>query len=151
MGLCNPPREYGQGRKYQPFAATGTIGCMMMSSGDSKNEAWQFIDWWTETETQSDYAINLENILGVSARYCSANIEVLSRLPWKSAEYAVIKAQLECSAGIPEIPGSYYLARYLENAFRRVVNYREDERETLITYAKQIDEEIAYKSKELGR
>ncbi len=150
-GFATLPGNTDKDGNTNRLAATGTIGCMMMSSGDSKNEAWQFIDWWTETETQSDYAINLENILGVSARYCSANIEVLSRLPWKSAEYAVIKAQLECSAGIPEIPGSYYLARYLENAFRRVVNYREDERETLITYAKQIDEEIAYKSKELGR
>lgn len=129
--------------------ATTSIGCMMMSSSKNKEAAWEFLKWWTDTDTQITYGKNIESALGVAARYSAANIKVLEKLAWSSREINVLKAQLNSSVAIDELPGSYYLARYIENAFRRVVNYNDDERETITDYAEQIDEEIAYKRNEL--
>ena len=105
--------------------------------------------WWASAPTQAQYGNNLEAVLGTSARYATANTSALSRLSWTAAELRVLTAQREVVRGVPEVPGSYYTTRHLDNAFRRVVNYGEDERETIADYARTIDEEIRYKRREL--
>lgn len=130
--------------------ASGVTGCILMKQSDKKPAAWEFLRWWTGTDTQAAYGKKLECVLGSAARYPAANIQVLEQLPWKSADYRVIEEQWRHARGIPEIPGSYYTSRHIENAFRRVTNYGEDERDTIEEYARTIDEEIQYKRHELG-
>jgi len=52
--------------------------------------------------------------------------------------------------GVPEVPGSYFTGRHMDNAFREVVNEGEDTRETLYKYVKVINEEIDLKRDEFG-
>ncbi|MBO2517019.1 MAG: ABC transporter substrate-binding protein [Clostridiales bacterium] len=132
-------------------SVSGTGICtMMLADADDKDAAWTFMKWWTGAGTQTEYGRNIENQLGVSARYPSANIEAFGNMPWSAAELAILDSQWYCVKGIPEVPGGYFTARHLNNAFRRVINNREDPGETLLDYVKKIDEEITTKRKEFG-
>ena len=132
-------------------AVSGTgICCMLMEAAEDKDASWEFMKWWTSAATQTQYGKDIENQLGVSARYPSANVEAFASMPWSAAELGILNAQWENVRGIPEVPGGYFTARHLNNAFRRVLNYNEDPGETLLDYVKNIDKEITTKRKEFG-
>lgn len=132
-------------------SVSGTgICCMLMEAAEDKDAAWEFMKWWTSASVQTQYGKDIENQLGVSARYPSANVEAFASMPWSAAELGILNAQWENVHGIPEVPGGYFTARHLNNAFRRVLNYHEDPGETLLDYVKNIDEEITTKRKEFG-
>jgi ABC-type glycerol-3-phosphate transport system substrate-binding protein len=130
--------------------ASIVTGALMIRQSLNKDDAWEFMKWWTGEETQYLYGRNLESVIGTAARYATANTIAASRIPWKSTEYDSLLKQWEHAAGIPEVAGGYFTSRHIENAFRRVINYYEDEREVIINYSKMIDEEIAHKRMELG-
>jgi ABC-type glycerol-3-phosphate transport system substrate-binding protein len=130
-------------------SSTG-ICCMLLDAAEDKDAAWEFMKWWTSASVQTQYGKDIENQLGVSARYPSANIEAFASMPWSASELATLNAQWDNVKAIPEVPGGYFTARHLNNAFRRVLNYNEDPGETLLDYVKKIDEEITIKRKEFG-
>ncbi|MBR4234765.1 MAG: extracellular solute-binding protein [Clostridia bacterium] len=132
-------------------SVSGTgICCMLMSAAKDKDAAWEFMKWWTSAEVQTRYGRDIENQLGVSARYPSANVDAFANMPWSASELALLNAQWPTVRGIPEVPGGYFTARHLNNAFRRVINYKEDPGETLMDYVKNIDAEISIKRREFG-
>ena len=132
-------------------SVSGTgICCMLMEAAEDKDAAWEFMKWWTSAPVQTQYGKDIENQLGVSARYPSANVEAFASMPWSAAELGILNAQWDNVRGIPEVPGGYFTARHLNNAFRRVLNYKEDPGETLLDYVKNIDKEITTKRKEFG-
>ena len=89
-------------------------------------------------------------LLGASARYATANIEALKQLSWNSEQIKVLEESLDHSVGVPEVPGSYFTPRHIINAARKVVNDKEDPRETLIDYTRKINEELTRKRQEFG-
>ena len=48
------------------------------------------------------------------------------------------------------MPGGYYTGRHITNAIRKVINEKDDPRETIIDYSIKIDEEITKKRIEFG-
>ena len=56
---------------------------MILSKTKHPQEAWEFIKWWTDTDAQTDFADEVESILGKSARYNSANNEAFENSNWK--------------------------------------------------------------------
>ena len=59
-------------------------------------------------------------------------------------------AQWDETVGIREVPGGYYTGRHISNAIRKVINDKDDSRETIIDYSIKIDEEITKKRIEFG-
>ena len=129
-------------------AVLSSTACVIMDGAGDKEAAWSFLRWWTSADTQTRYGTEMESILGESARYPAANLEAFSRLPWSTAEYAELSAQLESARGIEQVPGSYYLSRHITNAFRQVVLHDKDAKDTLLDYVYIINEEITNKRKE---
>lgn len=125
-----------------------TAGCSIMSSAKNPQMCWEFVKWWTSTETQYQYGMELESTLGYGARYNTANIEAVSMLPWNAEERNVILNQLDALVGVPEIPGGYMTMRNVDFAIRTVYNEDSDARDTLRTYIDAIDEEIKLKREE---
>lgn len=123
---------------------------IIMETSDQKENAWKFLKWWMSADTQSDYGNEIENVLGVSGRVATANMEALENLPWSNQDYKQLTAQIKWVKAIPEIPGSYYTERNIKNAFYTVYNNNEDSRETLQDIVKTIDTEIDSKRKEFG-
>lgn len=136
--------------KINNTTVASTTGCIILDSCENKDIAWEYLKWWTSDETQLNYGRRLENVLGTAARYSTANLEAFSRLPWNSSELKVLSEQRDLAVGIPETPGSYYLSRNIDFAFRKVVNNGQNAGESLIAAAKAIDNEIVAKRKELG-
>ncbi len=125
-------------------------GSMIFNSSNRKNDAYKFLEWWTRAESQVQFGTEIESILGPSSRYMAANKEAFYDLPWTDAELEVIKTQLESSRSVPQVPGSYFIARHLNNAFRAVVISGEDLKDSLIKYNEVINEELSVKRKEFG-
>ena len=124
--------------------------CFILNDSEDKNSAFRFLDWWTDAATQENFGREIESILGPSSRYTAANREAFENLPWTKAELQVLLAQLSDSRAVPEVPGSYFLSRHLNNAFRAVVISGKDLKDTLEKYGTVIDEELTVKRREFG-
>ena len=126
--------------------------CMMIATDNEKTKqnAWEFMRWWVREDTQTRFGREIESILGSSARYTTANTEALRQLAWSNEHLAVLEEQMAQTVGFREIPGGYSTTRHMTNAIRRVTNNKEDPRETLLTYARTINDEIRAKRQEFS-
>lgn len=136
------------GTEHRNVASTVTAS-MMLAKKEKQEMAWDFLDWWTSEKIQGEFGKEIENQLGVSARYCTANVKAFSKLPWTKKEYDILQQQWQQVQAIPEVAGGYFTGRHLNNALRRVINLKENPKETLLDYVLRIDEEIKYKRQEL--
>lgn len=127
---------------------TDTVQSVIMKNCDDVNQAWEFVKWWTGTETQLQYANTIEAVMGTAARYPAADKAVLEQLPWSTNEYRQLLAQMENTRGIPAVPGSYMAGRMVSYAFDDVVANSSNPRETLYLNMKAIDKELTKKRAE---
>ena len=126
--------------------------CMMIATDDArvKQNAWRFMKWWVSDDAQVRFGREIESILGSSARYATANRRALSQLAWSADQLKVLNEMMAHTVGFREIAGGYSTTRHITNAIRRVIIAKEDTRETLMTYAKTINDEIRVKRREFG-
>ena len=126
--------------------------CMMIKTDDEKvrNNAWEFMKWWVSADAQVRFGREMESVLGASARYQTANRDALRQLAWSTKNLAVLAEQMAHTHGFPEIAGGYSTTRHITNAIRRVITTKQDPRETLLTYARTINEEIKIKRREFN-
>lgn len=130
---------------------TGSATMMIKQTDENnKQNAWEFMKWWAQTDTQVRFGREIEALLGSSARYATANINAFSQLAWSADDIEVLLAQWQQTVGIREVPGGYYTGRHITNAIRKVINDKDDPRETIIDYAITINEELAKKRSEFG-
>jgi ABC-type glycerol-3-phosphate transport system substrate-binding protein len=141
--------EFGITQIRRETVSTGT-GIMILNQSDKKDDAWEYLKWWTSTEIQVQYGREMEGILGAAARYPTANIEALGQLPWKVIEYQKLYEQWQWVKGIPEVPGGYMTGRHLDNAFRLVYEESSNPRETIYDYVQIINAELLKKRREFG-
>ncbi len=128
-------------------AVTGTI---MLKSVKDPEAAWDFMDWWSSDEVKARYGIETEGLLGASARFTPANKNVMAMLPWPDEQLASLELAQSSVKGIPQIPGSYYTARAIQNGFRSVVYNGESVRKALSDQCEMINYEITKKRAEFG-
>ena len=133
-------------------AQTDGLCCMMITTDDEhvKQNAWEFMKWWVGADAQVRFGREMESILGSSARYQTANRDALRQLAWSGKQLKVLEEQMSHTRGFPEIAGGYSTTRHITNAIRRVINNKEDQRETLLNYARTINEEIKIKRREFN-
>lgn len=125
-------------------------GNMILLGSEHKDEAWEFIKWCTSAPVQAAYSTQLESVLGAAARYQTANREALKQLNWRRSDLKMLEEQQKQLRAVEEVPGGYYTAWHVENAFRAVVLSGEDPREAMLDYVRVINDEIAVKRRELG-
>ena len=157
-------REGADGKEYVDNTAMATVtGCVMIDNDkNAKSEAeksirvrkdacaWEFMRWYTGSEFQADYANEIVSILGIAARPATANKTALESLPWTAEELNSIRAQFENLAAVPNQPGSYYLARYVNFAFLDAYNEGKDASDALLEYVKVINDELTRRREEFG-
>ena len=81
-------------------------------------------------------------------KLASANVEGLSKLAWDAKDFEIIKEQWSYVRELPEIPGSYYLTRSIDQAFWMVSNGEATPKDAIVKWSKLADDEIARKIKE---
>ena len=131
---------------------TGGLCCMMIKTDNDKtrNNAWEFMKWWVSADAQVRFGREMESVLGASARYQTANQDALKQLAWSNDRLEILEGQMSHTHGFPEIAGGYSTTRHMTNAIRRVITTKEDPRETILNYARTINEEIKIKRQEFN-
>ena len=142
------PKEDGSIDRSQ--TSTGTAAIMLNSCLEKgiENEAFEFIEWWTGSETQAVYGNRLESIMGVAARYTPANTVAMESLGWTGNEYKILTEQWKSVTAVEQIPGSYVISRSLTSAFRTSVDEDLDARRQLLIYNNDMNSEISRKRRE---
>lgn len=115
-----------------------------------KDESWELIKWWTSAEIQERYGRELEALLGVEARWNTANVEALHNMAWPIKDITAIAEQWEWFQEMPIVLGGYFTSRHIMNAWNRVVLQGQHVREALEIAVKDIDRELRKKQEEFG-
>lgn len=141
------PDEQGQ---VNNASVGGVTASVILRTSQYPEASWEFIKWWTDTDAQVLFGKQLESIMGSAARYATANMEAVYQMTWTDSEYRTLLKQWESVEGIPEVPGGYFMPRYLNFAFRDVVHRGQIPGDTLIEATKNINAEILQKRLEFG-
>ena len=128
-------------------ADTGTA-CVIPKIAKHKDEAWEFIKWWTSDNIQYRYSTMVEAVLGEVGRVATSNIEAFKRLSWESDDLDVLLESWEDVIGLSEVPGGYYVTRSIYQAFWNVVNLDENPKDMIVKWGKIADSEITRKRRE---
>ena len=113
-------------------------------------DCWNFLTWWTDADTQGQYGGEIESVLGAAGRYNPASIRALEQMAWSGKEMEMLLEQQRNLVEIPELPGSYYTSRNIDNAFRRVIFQSDNPREALNYWNRKINDEIQRKQQQYG-
>ncbi len=128
----------------------GTSGAIILENSTRKDDAWEFLKWWTDKETQTRFGREMESLMGAAARYNTANVEAFADLPWGFDELEVLLEQWGWVESVPAVLGGYYVDRLFDWLFRAVVIENEPLRESILEYDRQINKEIVRKRDEFG-
>ena len=139
-----PGTVNGDGTVNNVCSGSGT-GCAIMNSSKEKMAAWEFLKWWVSADTQYRYSAEIEAILGESGRIASATKDAISRLSWDSDSLDVIMSQWSKVSEIPEVPGSYYVSRSIDQAFWEVNNNDSSPKEAIKDWNEISNKEVARK------
>ncbi len=132
--------------------ATGGSGnaVVIFKQSEHPQESWEFIKWWTSTEVQLRYGVELEALLGVEARWNTANVEALQSMAWPKQDIEAITEQWRWFQERPVVLGGYYTPRHISNAWNKVVLQGINPRESLEEAIRQINRELRKKQEEFG-
>lgn len=128
-------------------AGSGT-GCAIIKTSENKEEAWEFLKWWTRADTQLEYNNNVESILGTIARVTTANLEAFENMSWNEGDIEILLKQRSYIEEIPEVPGSYFVSRSVDQAFWNVTDKGERAKDMLDKWGTIASNEIKRKIKE---
>ncbi len=143
--------ENGQTLVDRSVHSQGTCAMMVATDNETvKQNGWEFMKWWVSTVSQVRFGREIESVLGSSARYATANKFAFEQLAWSSDQVRVLTEAREWAVGYREIAGGYYTNRHMTNAVRRVIDKKTDPRETILDYARTVNEEIVKKRTEFG-
>lgn len=128
-------------------SGSGT-GCSILKTAEHPEAAWEFLKWWVSADTQFAYSMSVESVLGPIGRIAVSNVEAFERMSWDADKFDSIKAAWENTVEIPEIPGSYYIARSIDFAFWNAANGNENPKDMLLEWGQEANNEIERKLKQ---
>ena len=128
-------------------SGTAVDGCIILENAANKNGAWDFLKWWTSSETQMTFSKLVEGRIGAQARWFSANMKAFSALPWSKSDRIAIESAFKNAKETPVVLGSYFSNRHLVNAINRTVIQDRSARDSLEEAAEQINMELSRRQK----
>ncbi len=140
-------REY---INYDSLAGITASVILYGCEGEDLLAAWQFLQWQTGKEAQSEYGNRMVALIGPSAKYETANLEAIELLSWTAKEKEAIMDQMAHMSSIVNYPGSYIISRYMQFAFLDSVNDGTDPIDSITGYIDAINVEIKRKRLEFN-
>lgn len=126
----------------------GTSCAILKSTPEKEQYAWEYLKWWTDVETQTTYSMNVEAILGPTGRVTLSNVAAMLDLSWEDDAVDALSKAWEQVQEVPEVPGSYYIARGIDHCYWNVVNDGKIPKDMLNKWGLEVDNEIARKWKQ---
>ena len=139
------------GTKYINNSAIATVtGCVMLDGCSNELNAWNFMKWYVGKDCQVAYTNEMVSVQGIAGRHPTPNTEAIKEIPWTNEEKEAILSQFTNLAAVPNYPGSYYLARYVNFAFLAAYNEAKNPADALLSYTTTINKEITRRRIEFG-
>ena len=147
--VAKVPGTYNEktGKIDRTIAGSGS-GCSIVKASSHWKESWEFLKWWTSAETQTRYSNNVESIIGYLGRVTTANVEAFKNMAWDPNDLNTLVSQWEEVKEVPEVPGSYYMTRAVDQAFWSVLNDKVNAKDAINKWSLVADKEIARKISE---
>lgn len=139
--------ENGQVVHWSPGGGQTSI---IFEKSDRKDEAWQFLEWWTSTETQTAYGQQIQMLYGDEYLWNTANLSAFAQMPIDEASKAVILEQMEWLYEVPQSPASYMVEREISNVWNKIVFDGENARSALDDAVILMNQELWRKLEEFG-
>lgn len=132
--------------------STGGAGTAVVMFRESRNKeaAWKFMKWWMDSPTQVRFGTELESLLGVEARWNTANVAALQQLPWPRHDIDAIMEQWKWFREPKIVPGGYFTNRHVVNAWNRVVLQGDNVRDAMDLAVRDINRELRRKREEFA-
>lgn len=118
------------------------------SDSAREQQAWEFVKWWSSTETQAKFGQTLQVIYGDTYMWATANMEAFLQLPWNTQDKLIIREQMSHVVDIARVPGTYLLEREMSNAFNDIVVDGKSAQARIDKAVKTINREIERKLEE---
>lgn len=131
------------------YVASGTNGFIFK---DTKNaeESWEFLKWWTDHETQVDYAYTLQSTYGDAFVWLPSNVQAIEDSPFTQEEKQIILEQIKWLRDVPRTPGQYMAERSLSDIWNNMVFKGTSAQVAVDEKVIGINREIRKKLQELG-
>lgn len=122
--------------------------CMIFTQSEKQESAWEYLKWWMSNDVQVDFAEELESLIGIEARWNTANIHAFADLPWERQQLETIMSQWDWVKEAPMVLGGYFTARYINNAWNTAVVSGGNYRDAIEEAVEEIDKEMKIKQEE---
>ncbi|MDD4069715.1 MAG: extracellular solute-binding protein [Candidatus Izemoplasmatales bacterium] len=123
---------------------------MIFKNTDKKTESWEFLKWWSSTETQVRFQDLLLSTLGPEYLWNSGNVDAFSALNINQDDLNIILEQWTHLKELPKVPGSYQVELEISNIWNAVVLNRENMRVLLNDAIIRMNNEIHRKMAEFS-
>ncbi len=127
----------------------GTAGIIFKSTQYAQ-QSWDFMKWWTSTDTQTSFAYSLQSTYGPEYVWLSSNLEAVKNAPIEAADKQVILQQFKWINDVPRLPGGYMLERSLSDIWNTTVLEGTPIRVAIDMQKITVDREIKRKMIEFG-
>ncbi len=131
------------------YVANGTGGVIFKDT-DHAGEAWEFLKWWTDRETQINYTFTLRSTYGKEFFWLSSNLEALEEAPIDQADKMVIMDQVQWLRDVPRSMGQYLVERSLSDIWNKMISDGTSAQVAIDEQTIPINREIKKKMQELG-
>ncbi len=144
------PGVMDENGEVQRWAASGMHSNMIISTTDYPQESWDFLEWWSSTEIQTEFATRLQTTYGTEYLWNTANLEAFEQLPLPQEHIDVILEQWEYALEASRVPGAYMVEREISNAWNRIVFDDQNPRIAMDRAVRISNREILYRMEEFG-
>ncbi|MBO7402366.1 MAG: extracellular solute-binding protein [Lachnospiraceae bacterium] len=131
------------------YVANGTGGIVFKETKHA-NEAWAFLKWWTEKETQVNYTYTLRSTYGKEFFWLSSNVEAVNEAPIDQADKDVILESIKWLRDVPRSMGQYLVDRSLSDIWNKMIHDGVSAQVVIDEQTIPINREIKKKMQELG-
>lgn len=131
------------------FVANGSGG-VIFADTEMPDEAWEFMKWWTSTETQVEYTYTLRSTYGDTYFWLPSNVEALEQAPIDQEDKQVILEMVRQLRDVSRTPGQYLLERSISDIWNAMVFDGTSAQVAADEKVIAINREITKKMKELG-
>lgn len=144
-----PGMENEEGIVERWSTGAGTAGVIFEKS-KKKEAAWEFLQWWTSAETQTEFGTQMQLLYGDTYMWNTANMEAFAEMPIDDQDKDIILEQWEWLHEFIKTPASYMIEREISNVWNSVVFEGENARSALDDAAITMNQEIERKMESLG-
>lgn len=123
---------------------------VIFKKSKKQQKTFDFISWWMSTDTQSNFARDIQATYGSTFLWNTANVEAFKTLAIPESDKAVILKQWEQLYQVPQTPASYMVERGLSDIWNSAVFDHSAIRSNISDMTIIMDKEIERKMQEFG-